>query len=202
MVTKCDLVDGFAEYSRTDGRRARAGVGSHIPYEQTLANEGPQVFPTEFDALVTRLNERVFGRVEEERNARRRTKVFAFPSRWRPADALTQWVSDVFASATSADGFCCAASTSPAAPRKARPSIACSEASAARSARRRRIEARGTREGVFCPESPERRDDRRVGPCRREPPLSCGTPRCSSAPTSPRADCRSRRGGAVGQLPP
>jgi type VI secretion system protein ImpL len=100
MVTKCDLVDGFAEYFEDLTAEGRAQVwGVTFPYEQTLANEGPQVFPAEFDALMTRLNERVFGRVEEERNARRRTKVFAFPQQMATMrDALTQWVSDVFAS--------------------------------------------------------------------------------------------------------
>jgi len=100
MVTKCDLVDGFAEYFEDLTAEGRAQVwGVTFPYEQTLANEGPQVFPAEFDALMTRLNERVFGRVEEERNARRRTKVFAFPQQMATLrDALTQWVSDVFAS--------------------------------------------------------------------------------------------------------
>jgi len=98
MVTKCDLVDGFAEYFEDLTAEGRAQVwGVTFPYEQTLANEGPQVFPAEFDALVTRLNERVFGRVEEERNARRRTKVFAFPQQMVTLrDALTRWVSDVF----------------------------------------------------------------------------------------------------------
>jgi len=100
MVTKCDLVDGFAEYFEDLAAEGRAQVwGVTFPYEQTVANDGPQVFPAEFDALMTRLNERVFERVEEERNTRRRTKVFAFPQQMATVrDALTQWVSDVFAS--------------------------------------------------------------------------------------------------------
>jgi type VI secretion system protein ImpL len=128
MVTKCDLVDGFAEYFEDLSAEGRAQVwGVTFPYEQTLSNDGPQVFPAEFDALVARLNERVFDRVEEARETRRRTKVFALPQQMATVrDALTQWVTDVF----------CAACTSPAAPRKARPSIACSAASGARSARR------------------------------------------------------------------
>ena len=100
MVTKCDLVDGFAEHFEDLTAEGRAQVwGVTFPYEQTLANEGPQVYPAEFDALMTRMNERVFERVEEERNTRRRTKVFAFPQQMATMrDALTQWVSDVFAS--------------------------------------------------------------------------------------------------------
>ena len=100
MVTKCDLVDGFAEYFEDLSAEGRAQVwGVTFPYEQTLSNDGPQVFPAEFDALVTRLNERVFDRVEEARETRRRTKVFALPQQMATVrDALTQWVTDVFGS--------------------------------------------------------------------------------------------------------
>ena len=63
MVTKCDLVAGFAEYFDDLTHEGRAQVwGVTFPYEQTLANEAPQAFPAEFDALMTRLNERVFAR--------------------------------------------------------------------------------------------------------------------------------------------
>jgi type VI secretion system protein ImpL len=99
LVTKCDLVDGFAEYFDDLTGEGRAQVwGVTFPYEQTLANEGPQGFPAEFDALMTRLNERVFDRVAEVRDTRRRTKVFAFPQQMATLrEALTQWVTDVFA---------------------------------------------------------------------------------------------------------
>jgi type VI secretion system protein ImpL len=98
MVTKCDLVDGFAEYFEDLTADGRAQVwGVTFPYEQTLANESPQVFPAEFDALMTRLNERVFERVEAVRDTRRRTKVFAFPQQMATVrEALTQFVTEVF----------------------------------------------------------------------------------------------------------
>ena len=100
MVTKCDLVDGFSEYFEDLSAEGRAQVwGVTFPYEQTVANEGPQAFPGEFDALMTRLNERVFERVEEVRDSRRRAKVFAFPQQMATLrEALTQFVSDVFES--------------------------------------------------------------------------------------------------------
>jgi type VI secretion system protein ImpL len=105
MVTKCDLVDGFAEYFEDLTAEARAQVwGITFPYDQTLANESPTVYPAEFDALMTRLNERVFDRLEEVRDIRRRAKVFAFPQQMAALrDSLTQWVSDVF-SAREFDG--------------------------------------------------------------------------------------------------
>jgi type VI secretion system protein ImpL len=98
MVTKCDLVDGFAEYFESLTAEGRAQVwGVTFPYEESLANHGPDVFPAEFDALMTRLNERVFERVEEARQTRRRTKVFAFPQQMATLrGALTGWVTDVF----------------------------------------------------------------------------------------------------------
>ena len=100
MVTKCDLVDGFAEYFddlRTDGRSQVWGVT--FPYGQSVANEGPAVFPSEFDALMARLNERVLERMEEARDPRRRTRIFAFPQQMATLrEPLAEWLSDVFGS--------------------------------------------------------------------------------------------------------
>ncbi len=99
LVTKCDLVAGFTEYFddlSQDGRRQVWGVT--FPYEQTLNNEAPHLFPEEFDALMARLNERVFTRVEDVRDVRRRTRIFAFPQQMAALrDALTQFVNEVFA---------------------------------------------------------------------------------------------------------
>ena len=98
MVTKCDLVDGFAEYYEDLNAQERAQVwGVTFPYDQTLANDSPTVYPAEFDALMTRLNERIFDRLNQVRDTRRRAKIFAFPQQMATLrDPLTQWVSDVF----------------------------------------------------------------------------------------------------------
>ncbi|MEO8521698.1 MAG: type VI secretion system membrane subunit TssM, partial [Acidobacteriota bacterium] len=100
MVTKCDLVDGFAEYFddlRTEGRAQVWGVT--FPYGQSLANEGAGVFPAEFDALMARLNERVLDRLEDAREARRRTKIFAFPQQMSTLrESLSEWLTEVFGS--------------------------------------------------------------------------------------------------------
>jgi type VI secretion system protein ImpL len=100
MVTKCDLVAGFTEYFDDLAQEGRAQVwGVTFPYDQTLKSEAAQLFPAEFDALMARLNERVFGRVEEVRDVRRRTRIFAFPQQMAGLrDALTHFVSEVFAS--------------------------------------------------------------------------------------------------------
>ena len=99
LVTKCDLVAGFTEYFddlSVDGRRQVWGVT--FPYEQTLNNEAARLFPEEFDALMGRLNERVFSRVEDVRDVRRRTRIFAFPQQMAALrDALAEFVGEVFA---------------------------------------------------------------------------------------------------------
>ena len=100
MVTKCDLVAGFSEYFDDLSQEGRAQIwGVTFPYAQTLKGEAAQAFPAEFDALIKRLNERVFARIEEDRDVRRRTRVFGFPQQMASLrDSLTQFVSDVFGS--------------------------------------------------------------------------------------------------------
>ncbi len=100
MVTKCDLVAGFTEYFDELTQEGRAQVwGVTFPYEQTVNGEAARAFPAEFDALMGRLNARVFDALEEERDSRRRTRVFAFPQQMAGLrDVLGQFVSEVFAS--------------------------------------------------------------------------------------------------------
>ena len=130
MVTKCDLVAGFAEYFDDLTQEGRAQVwGVTFPYEQTRARRrAPTRLPPEFDALMARLNERVFARLEEERDARRRATHLRLSAAdggaARSADAVRERRLRLDASSTSRS--CCAASTSPAARRTARRSIGCS----------------------------------------------------------------------------
>jgi type VI secretion system protein ImpL len=100
MVTKCDMVAGFMEYFDDLAQEERTQVwGVTFPYEQTLNEEGPDEFPAEFDALMARLNARLFARLEEERGARRRASIFAFPQQMAALRGpLTQFVSDIFSS--------------------------------------------------------------------------------------------------------
>jgi type VI secretion system protein ImpL len=100
MVTKCDLVAGFAEYFDELTQEGRAQVwGVTFPYEQTVNGEATGAFPTEFDAMIGRLNARAFERVEEERDSRRRTRVFGFPQQMAGLrNALGRFVSEVFGS--------------------------------------------------------------------------------------------------------
>ncbi|MDP7340471.1 MAG: type VI secretion system membrane subunit TssM, partial [Vicinamibacterales bacterium] len=100
LVTKCDLVVGFTEYFDDLAQDGRSQVwGVTFPYERTVEGEAAGSFPAEFDALVARLNGRVFARLDEEHEARRRAVVFAFPQQMAALrDVLTGFVSEVFGS--------------------------------------------------------------------------------------------------------
>jgi type VI secretion system protein ImpL len=98
LVTKCDLMDGFTEYFDDLSAEARRQVwGVTFPYEKTLDGSAAPGFGTEFDALVARLNARLWGRLEEEPEARRRARIFSFPQQVAALkDVLNQYVTDVF----------------------------------------------------------------------------------------------------------
>jgi type VI secretion system protein ImpL len=100
MVTKCDLMAGFTEYFDDLAREGRAQVwGVTFPYERTLSGEAGAQFPGEFDALIRRLNERVFARLEDERDVRRRARIFGFPQQVAALrEVLAQFLTDAFAS--------------------------------------------------------------------------------------------------------
>lgn len=100
MVTKCDLVAGFTEYFDDQAQQGRAQVwGVTFSYDETTNGSAPKSFPAEFDGLIARLNERLLPRLEEERDVRRRARVFGFPQQMAALrEPLSQFVSDVFAS--------------------------------------------------------------------------------------------------------
>ena len=84
---------------RPDPGAARAGLGRHLPLRADRQRRGDRArFPAEFEALMARLNERVFARVEEDRDVRRRTAVFGFPQQMAALkDLLAEFVNEVFA---------------------------------------------------------------------------------------------------------
>jgi type VI secretion system protein ImpL len=100
MVTKCDLVAGFMEYFDDLPQEGRAQVwGVTFPYDQTVNGEATRSFPGEYEQLMARLNAKVFARVEEDRDVRRRSRIFAFPQQMAALrDVLAQFVGEVFAS--------------------------------------------------------------------------------------------------------
>ena len=106
MVTKCDLVAGFTEFCSDMGREARAQVwGMTFPFKaQAKVEEATAQFDTEFDALIQRLNGRLFARMEEERDPARRAAIFAFPQQFAGVKGLCKsFLDDVFQSSAFAE---------------------------------------------------------------------------------------------------
>jgi type VI secretion system protein ImpL len=100
LVTKTDLVAGFTEYFDELTHEGRAQVwGVTFPLEQTTSGKAAELYPAEFDALVSQLNARLFPRLEEAREPKRRAAIFGFPQQLAGVkEALTSFVRDVFAS--------------------------------------------------------------------------------------------------------
>ena len=81
MVTKCDLISGFSEYFDELGPDGRAQVwGMTFTADRSASGAAAQDFAPEFDALIERLNQRLFDRIDEERDTRRRTAIFRIPA--------------------------------------------------------------------------------------------------------------------------
>jgi type VI secretion system protein ImpL len=80
LVTKCDLIAGFAEFFDDMSQEARAQVwGTTFPIEATESGTAAGAFAAEFDGLTERLQQRVLARMEAERDPRRRASILAFP---------------------------------------------------------------------------------------------------------------------------
>ena len=102
VVTKCDLMAGFTEFYNDLGREARAQAwGMTFPYQPQTAGAPPaaSLFEQEFDLLVQRLNQRLFTRMEEERDPQRRATIFTFPQQFAGLKGLVKgFLDEVFLS--------------------------------------------------------------------------------------------------------
>jgi type VI secretion system protein ImpL len=105
LVTKCDLISGFAEYFEDLDAEGRAQVwGMTFKAERSQSGKAPEDFAGEFDALVERLNRRLFERIEDARDVRRRAAVYAFPQQLAGLrNLIGAFIQEVFA-ATRFDG--------------------------------------------------------------------------------------------------
>lgn len=104
IVTKCDLLAGFAEFFDDLGRDEREQVwgmtfaasddgGSPAP----AAADALAGFPAEFDALEARLQSRVLHRMQQETDARRRALIYGFPQQFAGLEAaLHGFLNDAF----------------------------------------------------------------------------------------------------------
>ena len=106
VVTKADLLAGFAEYYNDLGREARAQAwGMTFPYQAQGAGQAAVAqFDQEFDLLVNRLNERLFPRMEEERDPQKRATIYTFPQQFAGLKGLVKgFLDEVFQSSAFAE---------------------------------------------------------------------------------------------------
>jgi type VI secretion system protein ImpL len=100
LVTKCDLLAGFAEYFEDMSQEERAQVfGVTFSQDLSRAGKAAAALPQEFDTLVGRLNQRVFSRLKDERDVRRRALIFGFPQQMAALrEGLSDFIAEVFES--------------------------------------------------------------------------------------------------------
>ena len=100
LITKADLLAGFAEFFNNLGAEERAQVwGVSFPFSGNMT-ETPVLpnFANEFSALEQRLNDRLIGRLQEERNPQLRALIYAFPQQFSSIrGVLDDFLNKVFA---------------------------------------------------------------------------------------------------------
>ncbi|WP_207000312.1 type VI secretion system membrane subunit TssM [Trinickia mobilis] len=100
VVTKCDLLAGFAEFFDDLGRDEREQVwGVTFPFvENGTPDDAITAFPAEFDALEKQLQVRVLHRMQQETDLRRRALVYGFPQQFAGLKAvLHEFLKETFA---------------------------------------------------------------------------------------------------------
>ncbi|MGH8294296.1 MAG: type VI secretion system membrane subunit TssM, partial [Steroidobacteraceae bacterium] len=103
LVTKCDLIAGFAEFFDDMSQEARAQVwGTTFPIEKTESGDAASAFAAEFDGLTERLQQRVLARMDAERDPRRRASILAFPQQM---SLLKPLLDDLLKRVFTASGF-------------------------------------------------------------------------------------------------
>ena len=103
LVTKCDLIAGFAEFFDDLSQEARAQVwGTTFPIETTESAAAAGAFGAEFDGLIERLQQRVLARMDAERDPRRRASILAFPQQ---VSLLKPVLDDLLRRVFTASGF-------------------------------------------------------------------------------------------------
>ncbi|MYM37684.1 type VI secretion system membrane subunit TssM, partial [Duganella sp. FT94W] len=99
MVTKSDLLAGFAEFFEPMGRDERAqvwGMTFPLPADGTPA-AALAGFPAEFEALERQLQARVLQRMHKERDLQRRALLYRFPQQFAAiGDVLGRFLHTVF----------------------------------------------------------------------------------------------------------
>ncbi|MDO8375612.1 MAG: type VI secretion system membrane subunit TssM [Aquabacterium sp.] len=95
LVTKCDLLAGFAEsFAALDKEQRATPWGFTVPIDGPAAQEalGP-----EFDALLQRLNDGLVDRLQAESDPQRRARIYGFPNQFANLrEVLQEFVQQVF----------------------------------------------------------------------------------------------------------
>jgi type VI secretion system protein ImpL len=93
LVTKCDLIAGFAEFFDDLGKEGRAQVwGTTFPLELSDTGRAAAAVEPGLEGLLQRVQGRVLARLEGERDPRRRVALLAFPQQLA---ALTPTLADM-----------------------------------------------------------------------------------------------------------
>ncbi|MGZ5171983.1 MAG: type VI secretion system membrane subunit TssM, partial [Burkholderiales bacterium] len=98
IVSKADLLPGFMEFFSEYGREEREQVwGTTFPVQEKDGKALPD-FNERFSALEKRLNERLFDRLQQERDPNKRALIYAFPQHFGALKGpLSEFLSKVFA---------------------------------------------------------------------------------------------------------
>ena len=99
LLTKCDLLPGFVDWFGTLERRDREQVwGITFALRDSDSAEAAAQFTSLFANLVERLADQLTGRLQDERDAQRRGRIFALPRQLRGlGEPLSKLVRGVFA---------------------------------------------------------------------------------------------------------
>lgn len=98
LITKCDLMAGFTEFFENLDQTDREQVwGLTFPLADQASVQYPQLFESEFDALLRRINDRLLSRLHSERDPYRRAKIQAFPNQFESMRGiLSTMVDEIF----------------------------------------------------------------------------------------------------------
>jgi type VI secretion system protein ImpL len=107
VVTKMDLVGGFGEFFDDFNQEGRSQVwGVTFPLELSRSGGSAAQVGTELDRLFERVGERVLLRLQAEREATRRARIFGFPSQLAGLRApLVSLLGEIFAGSDPARGM-------------------------------------------------------------------------------------------------
>ncbi|HVS76946.1 MAG TPA: type VI secretion system membrane subunit TssM [Steroidobacteraceae bacterium] len=107
VLTKADLLAGFNEFFDDLPQQGRAQVlGTTFALERSRAGTAAQQLAPELDALLERLNARMLGRLQSERDLQRRGLIFGFPRQLAGIrHALESFVGETFGAGAFEGGF-------------------------------------------------------------------------------------------------